>query len=485
MRKRMLVGKPDRGRRHMWKYAVAMAVLAVLALAAAAESGSQEQAWFPIAPAEEELLGVEEYGEKVFLVTKTPEGVNIYTLNAWAPQANPEPFAWNHSPEVIGIGGGSLRFLCLDSGIPVAYTFREGESGDTVTEKSIPYFVEVEEGSLLAESPEGDILYVAPPFGTLQIAEAMGDQLTAVLDSQGREFEEVEFLCTSREGRFHMYAGGVLYRWKDSLQRDLETYEIAGIERLVGEEYCVDGAGTLCRVEEEGVQPVLKGEDLDFALCCQQGEGFLVADIGGVVHLYTGEGEKEGETGPLDGRIVGLTSRGAVVRREESYCFAPYNFTEEDPEPSQPPEETPGPTEEPDISPSPTPGEEPAPSTDPEEVGVEYQGAYITMKAGTTVEQLIHLFRPDQALIRDAKGEVVTSGRMATDMKVNDYTVVVYGDCSGSGYLSPVDLYMLQAALVNKASFSSQAKGLAADISRDGFLSTLDLVAFVSAWAEQ
>lgn len=487
--KRSVIQRPKKAFSFPYRtLALALAAVLLAALTAADSVVAPLPEAILLAPSNEQFLAVEEQDGIVFLVTETGGGMNIRWLDSAQPQANPEALFWDKPPAMVWSAGGNLRFVWLNSGFPVLCTYVPGKAKEDIASDSSPFFVSVDEESLFAPSPDGDLMYIASPFGTLQIVDRENNELTPVQDEQGNYFENVEFLTVTGEGWYHMYRDGALYRWRDPLWQDLKTYSIAGVDRLVGEDYCVDGAGVLCRREEDGMQPMLEGEDLDFALCCQAGEGILAADTSGIVHKYTAEGQEEGVSGPVDGRILALVPSGAIVEKEGMYRFSPYAFMsgeEPDPGPTEEPGPTdpPGPTEPPPPEETPGPTDEPSPSPSDgptlEELGVAYEGNYITMKAGVTVGDLVELFKPDSVLIQNAEGEPVTGGLMATDMKVDDYTVIVYGDCSGTGKVSLRDLYMVQSALVGEERFSTTAREKAADFTRDGSVDTQDLVALM------
>ena len=153
------------------------------------------------------------------------------------------------------------------------------------------------------------------------------------------------------------------------------------------------------------------------------------------------------------------------------------------PDPTEEPEPTPtpGPTEEPKPTPTPGPTEEPEPSPSPSPTppptpeGIQLEGDTLLMPEGVTVEQLLGYFAPDAVYIRRADGSAVTAGRLATGMTAGPYSVVVWGDCDGTGSVSQSDLRAAQA-LVLEGPAAGGPYARAADLDGDGQLTTLDLV---------
>lgn len=92
-----------------------------------------------------------------------------------------------------------------------------------------------------------------------------------------------------------------------------------------------------------------------------------------------------------------------------------------------------------------------------------------------TINQLLSYFVPDAVQIFRPDGEKVSSGHLATGMTVESYTLVVLGDCDGSGTLSQQDLRTGQTLLLEDDKVEDPYRR-AVDFDGDGLLTTTDLV---------
>ena len=167
------------------------------------------------------------------------------------------------------------------------------------------------------------------------------------------------------------------------------------------------------------------------------------------------------------------------------------------PAPSQEPGETPTPvpSEEPEGTPSPAPSQEPgetptpAPSQGPEESPAptpapppagwapELQGDKIYVPLGAAVEDLRNYFKPMAVKVLTPEGEAVYYGNLATGMTVEEYTIVVPGDCDGTGACNDRDVQAAQAHLLEETLLEGPCR-LAADLDGDGEVTPEDLVLF-------
>ena len=167
------------------------------------------------------------------------------------------------------------------------------------------------------------------------------------------------------------------------------------------------------------------------------------------------------------------------------------------PAPSEEPEETPtpAPSEEPEETPTPAPSEgpeeapTPAPSEEPEESPAptpapppagwapELQGDKIYVPLGAAVEDLRNYFKPMAVKVLTPEGEAVYYGNLATGMTVEEYTIVVPGDCDGTGACNDRDVQAAQAHLLEETLLEGPCR-LAADLDGDGEVTPEDLVLF-------
>ena len=103
------------------------------------------------------------------------------------------------------------------------------------------------------------------------------------------------------------------------------------------------------------------------------------------------------------------------------------------------------------------------------------EGEFLVMPEGVPVETLLARLGPDAVKVTRPDGTAVTGGRLATGMAAGSWTLVVEGDCDGSGSVNQADVLAAQELLLE----GSQVEGpyrRAADLDRDGVLTTQDLV---------
>lgn len=109
--------------------------------------------------------------------------------------------------------------------------------------------------------------------------------------------------------------------------------------------------------------------------------------------------------------------------------------------------------------------------------GIVQEGNFLVMSHQVTLQQLLSYFAPDAVEVLRPDGTAVTSGNLATGMTVGNYTIVVLGDCDGSGTLSQQDLRQCQQFLFEVPQ-EDNPYHRAGDLDGDGLLTTLDLVLF-------
>lgn len=262
---------------------------------------------------------------------------------------------------------------------------------------------------------------------------------------------------------------------------------------LLGESYLLtDLFGYVSHYDETGIQQTsvrLSNLSSPLLFAMDQKDHLIYAQ-GNLVKHVSLSGETLKET-TLRGTPLAVCGSGAVTLEDESYWFTPLPFDQEPiaPTPSVIPSLEPTPTPVPDsspkVSPSPSPqasqspSPEPSPSFSPtpspalEQITPE--GDLLVLEPDVNINQLLAYFAPDAVQIFWPNGEEVISGHLATGMTVDHYTLVVLGDCDGSGTLSQQDVRKGQALLLEGDTVNDPYRR-AADLDEDGVLTTVDLV---------
>ncbi len=110
---------------------------------------------------------------------------------------------------------------------------------------------------------------------------------------------------------------------------------------------------------------------------------------------------------------------------------------------------------------------------------MEAEGNYLILPAGSTADELRSLFRPEAVDIWDLFGKQILHGRLGTGMTAGSWTLVILGDCDGTGLVSRADLqFAFLMALTPGYMDSPQAR--AADLNSDGIVDSADLLLFSS-----
>ena len=315
-------------------------------------------------------------------------------------------------------------------------------------------------------------------------------------EAADREFEgEIRFLQVTPQGQLYVYAGGTLYHSGDGSLQGLSPVS-GGKEpfALLGEEGWVDVSGGVYRLEQGsprlvtdlGLLPVVGTE----FLYAGSEQGFAVGQDSGAITWYGWDGAVLGSC-LVPGSLRAVTPSLALCGADGALALAQTGFAAPaatptpTPAPSQEPEgtPTPAPSGEPEETPTPAPseepGESPAPTPAPPPAGwaPELQGDKIYVPLGAAVEDLRNYFKPMAVKVLTPEGEAVYYGNLATGMTVEEYTIVVPGDCDGTGACNDRDVQAAQAHLLEETLLEGPCR-LAADLDGDGEVTPEDLVLF-------
>lgn len=268
---------------------------------------------------------------------------------------------------------------------------------------------------------------------------------------------------------------------------------------LLGEScFFADFLGTIYQLGKDELSVVGK-LDLPYSplACAMDREGNVLTLKEDQVICSTLGGEQV-DSITLRGNPLAVCGGGALSEDQGAVWFTPLPFCRPStptpsPEatltPDSSPSLTPAPTPEatpepsPSLAPSPSPEASPAPSSSPspspfQEVVLE--GDLLLVSAGMTASQLRMYFVPDAVEICRPDGTAITESRLCTGMTADSYTVIVMGDCDGSGSVTISDLRQSQALLLEANSTDTPYRR-AADLNGDHLLTTGDLV-LLSQW---
>lgn len=258
---------------------------------------------------------------------------------------------------------------------------------------------------------------------------------------------KVESFC-GYAGGVWLSAGGELIR-----QSGTETVRFSWASPLFTafqENLILDGDGTLCIAGEEDLAPLLSCEQELYrpTEVCFDGEALLT--ISGKSVLRTDVDEERSEQCTLPAKALGITCSGAIFYQDDTVCYAPFTFA-------------------PVVTPT------PSPTPQPEVPALRTEGDFLICQPNTTVSELRESMKPEAAEIRDKAGRLLTSGRLATGMTANGWTVVVEGDCNGSGTLTGSDLQQAILMMLNEETEPASAFR-AIDYDESGTINTHDLL---------
>lgn len=297
---------------------------------------------------------------------------------------------------------------------------------------------------------ERNLLRISPPEGKERTEEFPG---------------EVEFLGAE---------GEALYAWSGGSLSVFEGREVRKFPcqfppfRLLGGGRLLDREGVVSVLEETGLSAQFQcAESLyDGPFFCLDRENCLILSDGGPsVIRYGPKGQPMGSCF-LEEAPLGICAAGGVYRKEGGLYYGAFPFFSASPEPS----------------PTPTARPSPEPSAVSEDPPAWIEDDFVLLKAGSTVDQLRELFKPEAVEIRDLAGRLLTRGRLATGMTAGERVVVIEGDCDGSGTVTGADLRQAVAMSLEAGEGPSYR---AADLNGDGTVDTADLLALAAMLSSQ
>ena len=162
------------------------------------------------------------------------------------------------------------------------------------------------------------------------------------------------------------------------------------------------------------------------------------------------------------------------------------------PKPTQTPKpaKTPKPTQTPTPTRNPKPTASPSVSPAPGNIQdiddillptwIKKENALLFVEQGKTISKLKDALFPLSVTITKENGELVSGGTLRTGFAVtvnssHAYTVVILGDCNGSGTINTADIAAMQEMVLGFSTLG-QAYQSAADLNGDGAITTTDLV---------
>lgn len=298
---------------------------------------------------------------------------------------------------------------------------------------------------------------------TIAAVPARDRKTLVLLEPSGKErelsfVEPITFLGADPEGTLFLYAGSSLYRLDGSRQEWAESPGAVRPMAVLGRDLWVGEDGVVCGWKEGGAEPLFRCPEnvVSSNFYCLDRENCLILSSGATVSRYDLTGKRLGSC-VLEEPPAALCGSGALYRKDGDLYYVPLDFSQPLPSPSV------------TLSPSPSPVPEPE-----EEAPAWVEGMYLVARPGLTAARLRELMEPEAAEIRDRTGRLVTEGRLCTGMTVNDWTVVILGDCDGTGTVSGLDMAAAIAMVLEPVQKDPGRR--AADLNGDGQVTAADLV---------
>lgn len=339
-------------------------------------------------------------------------------------------------------------------------------SGDSLVLESFSQSLEPVSREEFPLKPGNLLFFDCSPEGALYAVETRGKETLLLLEPEGerqeRRFDgDVEFLGVTPQGGLFVHAAGKLYSAEDGALESLKPLTCTAAPAvLLGEDLLLDRDGMVCRMEEGWAKPLFRCLPPVYSQvfpCLDRRNCLILSNGESGLLRYSLDGKPLGSR-TVEGTLLGISPSGALVRRERLLTYAPHGFREE---PSPSPTVPPQPSETPGLSPDP---------------GLSVDGIFLSMPAGSTVQELLTLFQPDFVTVRDASGKAVSAGRLATGMTAGAYTLVVPGDCTGNGAVNGGDIRAAHAHVLGTEPLPGEAYRRAADLDGDGAVTGADLV---------
>ena len=334
----------------------------------------------------------------------------------------------------------------------------------------------------------------------VQIHTASGD-----FEQQIRVDSDISFIEVSRNDFLYIFTNEMLY-YADTQNLD----DIVGKDSsffpalLLNDNYFLTVDGKVCDMSANTVAPVLSTSTIVSAplFYCLDSE-FCLIWSNGQSQIYRSDlNGNNAENFTANGNLLAVNSNGLIVEKDGKIYHSLFSSFDDDvtnsessvSESSAESSSTPEPPlsdEFPEISssepseqsenselstPSPSPTATPTP---PPEDYFKFEpylkGNLIYLKAGTTVTELKALFYPQEIQIYKSSGESVYSGLIGTGMTVDEYSIVIPGDCNENGTVTITDIREAQKLLLG-FSVRNQCNFYAVDFDDDGVISMLDLI---------
>lgn len=244
--------------------------------------------------------------------------------------------------------------------------------------------------------------------------------LSANGEKTSRDFSlPIEFMETEDNGRLWVYSGQQLFAAQQG--QAFNTCDFSAVPyHLLGNSRLIDTDGVVYHLTET-VAPLFKCADTiydRFSFCLDDENCLIVSKNGGEISRSNELGAVTG-TCTLEKTALAICSLGGIYRENRGIYYSAFSFSGTGASPSA----------------SPLPTITPGPDYPP----AHAEGDFIVMPAGTTAGKLRELFKPEAVVIRDKHGNQVYHGRISTGMTAGDWTLVIRGDCNGTGSVNIAD----------------------------------------------